>query len=71
VGRCARPCRGVSNAGVKKGRRSVVEALIAAWRGGGRVTGGATRRRGAGEGRGASTAWPTAARPRCSRVTHA
>jgi hypothetical protein len=55
VGRCARPCRGGSIARVKEGRRSATEAFIAVWRAGGRVPSGATRRRGVGEGCGAST----------------
>jgi hypothetical protein len=54
VGCCARSCRGGSIAGVKKGRRSIAEAFIAVRQGGGWVVGSTTRRRGAGEGRGAS-----------------
>jgi hypothetical protein len=47
VRRCAWPHRGGSIVGVKKGRRSAAEAFIATRWGGGQVTGGATRRRGA------------------------
>jgi hypothetical protein len=56
VGCYARPYRGGSNMGVKKGRRSAAEAFIVARRDGGRVTSIATRRRWAGEGCGASAA---------------
>jgi hypothetical protein len=51
VGCCVWPCQVGSNVGMKKGRRSAAEAFIVARRGGGRVVGRATWRRGLAEGR--------------------
>jgi hypothetical protein len=56
VGRCARPCRGGSNAGEKKGQHLAMEDYIAARQGGGWVTGDATRQWG-------GVPRPAAARP--------
>jgi hypothetical protein len=56
VGCCARPCRGGSNAGEKKGQHLAMEDYIAARQGGGWVTGDAMRLREARVGRGANAA---------------